>query len=264
MRAAATPVWERIAIAEDQLAEAGADVVVLDVGRVIRQPAFPHVYDANLVRRARLRLDTLDDALERLAAPLRAVGARHLQLSGDGADLPEEIGAALGRRGFLPDRLLAMTLVGKLARPASPSVRLRAVPREVAWDGFGFAMDRMNREEPWYAPAVSREIIGSMRHKAEAGALSLFVAELDGRIAGSVGMALHRGCGSVVSVGTLPDMRGRGVGTSMVSGIVDRLRAAGADIVYLIARADDTPKDLYRTLGFAVERGFDIWLRLPR
>jgi ribosomal protein S18 acetylase RimI-like enzyme len=264
VRAVASSVAERISIAEDALAEAGAEVIALDVGRVIRQPAFPHVYDANLVRRASLRTSNLDAALERLAAPLREVGARHLQLALDGADVPEALGGELRARGFVRDRLLAMALDGPSSRPRAAGVRLHRVPGEASWELFAYAMDRMNREEAWYAPSVSREIVGSLRQKAERGALSLFVAERDARVAGTVGLAVHRGVASILSVGTLPEARGRGVGATMVLDVVDRARGRGADLVYLIARADDSPKDMYRKLGFAVEFGFDVWLRLPR
>jgi len=251
-------------MAEDALAEAGAEVFALPHGRVIRQAAYPHVYDANLVRRARLREDNLDEALESFAAPLRAVGARHLQLTLDGADVPESLGAQLRRRGFVRDRLLAMTLPGPLLRPRAVGVKLKRVPTEASWDAFAFAMDRMNREEAWYAPSVSMEIVGSMRVKAERGALDVFVAERDGRIVGTVGLASHRGVASIFSVGTLPDARRRGVGRTLVIDTAERARAAGADLVYLIARADDSPKDMYRKLGFHAELGFDVWLRLPR
>src|SRR5258708_4534503 len=98
--AAASSVADRISLAEDALAEAGAELIPTRFGRVIRQAAFPHVYDANLVRRARLREETLDDALEDFAQPLRAVGARHLQLTLDGADVPETLRPLLRRRGF--------------------------------------------------------------------------------------------------------------------------------------------------------------------
>jgi hypothetical protein len=50
----------------------------------------------------------------------------------------------------------------------------------------------------------------------------------------------------------------------MVIDMVERARVAGAELIYLIARADDSPKDMYRKLGFQVEFGFDVWLRLPR
>jgi ribosomal protein S18 acetylase RimI-like enzyme len=265
VRAVASAVPERISLAEDALAEAGADVVRLDAGRVIRQPAFPHVYDANLVRRAFLREATLDEDLERLAAPLREVGARHLQLTLDGSDVPDLVGPLLRRRGFVRDRLLAMTLDGHTAaRGHAPGVTIRAVPSEAPWDQFAYAMDRMNREEAWYAPSVSREIVGSLRQKAEIGALSVFVAEREGRVVGTVGLALHRGVASILSVGTLPDARRRGVGGSLVVDMVERASAARCDLVYLIARADDSPKEMYRKLGFRVDFGFDVWLRLPR
>jgi ribosomal protein S18 acetylase RimI-like enzyme len=262
--ATASSVAQRISLAEDALAEAGAEVVPTRFGRVIRQAAFPHVYDANLVRRARLREETLDEALDELAQPLRAVGARHLQLTLDGSDVSDALAPLLRRRGFVRDRLLAMTLDGPLLRGRAPGVTLKRVPTEAPWDAFAFAMDRMNREEAWYAPSVSMEIVGSMRAKSERGVLEVYVAERERRVVGTVGLATHRGVASIFSVGTLPDARRRGVGRTLVIDSVVRAHAAGAEIIYLIARADDSPKDMYRKLGFHVELGFDVWLRLPR
>ena len=264
MLASAASVADRISLAEDALAEAGAEVFPLAAGRVIRQAAFPHVYDANLVRRARLREETLDESLEQLAAPLRAVGARHLQLTLDGSDVPDALAPLLRRRGFVRDRLLAMAIDGPLLRQRAAGVKLKRVPEESPWESFTFAMDRMNREEAWYAPSVSMEIVGSMRAKSERGALDVFVAEKDCRIVGTVGVALHRGVASVFSVGTLPDARRRGVGRTLVVDAVEHARSAGAQLVYLIARGDDSPKDMYRKIGFHVELAFDVWLRLPR
>ena len=262
--ATASSVADRISLAEDALAEAGAELIPTRFGRVIRQAAFPHVYDANLVRRARLREDTLDEALELFAQPLRSVGARHLQLTLDGADVPDALAPLLRRRGFVRDRLIAMTLDGPLLKPRAPGVTLRRVPDEAPWDSFAYAMDRMNREEAWYAPSVSMEIVGSMRAKSERGALDVYVAEKDRRVVGTVGLAIHRGVGSIFSVGTLPDARRRGVGRTLVIDTVERAQQSGADLVYLIARAEDSPKDMYRKLGFHAELGFDVWLRLPR
>jgi ribosomal protein S18 acetylase RimI-like enzyme len=260
----ALSVQERISVSEDALAEAGAEVFGLDVGRIIRQPGFPHVYDANLVRRACLRADGLDDALERLAAPLREVGARHLQLTLDGADVPDSVGPLLRQRGFAHDRLLAMALGGKPGGEPVPGIELKRLPDEAPWIEFELAMDRMNREEAWYAPAVSREVVGSMRKKAEIGAFDVYVAERQGKVVGTVALAKHRQVASILSVGTLPEARRRGVGRTMVIEMIDRARQAGCDLIYLVARADDSPKDMYRKLGFHVEFGFDVWLRLPR
>jgi ribosomal protein S18 acetylase RimI-like enzyme len=260
----ASSVAHRISLAEDGLAEAAAEVIVTPYGRVIRQAAYPHVYDANLVRRARLREHTLDEALESFAAPLRAVGARHLQLTLDGSDVPDGLVGPLRRRGFVRDRLLGMTLPGPLLGRRTPGVVVHRIPDERPWDAFASAMDRMNRDEPWYAPSVSMEIVGSMRAKCECGAVDLYVAERDHAIVGTIGVALHCGVASIFSVGTVPEARGRGVGRTLVTDAVARAQAAGAELVYLIARADDSPKQMYRKLGFHAELGFDVWLRLPR
>ncbi len=267
MRAVAASVPERISLSEDALSEAGAHVVVLPEGRVICQPAFPHVYDANVVRRVRLRRSDLDGQLARLAAPLERIGARHLQLVLDGADVPIEVAAMLGERGFHRDRLLAMTVGGPAQGGRHAEIVLKQVPSEAPWSDFAGAMDRMNREEPWYAPAVSEEVIGSLGLKARSGPLQLFVALEHGRVVGSIGLGggdLANRVQAILSVGTLPEARGRGVARAMVLELVGRARRSGADIIYLIARADDWPKALYRKLGFDVAFSFDTYLRPPR
>ena len=264
MRSAAFSIAERISLAEDALAEAGGEVVELAEGRVIRNAAFPRVYDANLIRRPRLELPTLGDALERLAEPLRAVGARHVQLNFDGVPGSDRLAPELRRRGFHCDRLCAMVLhrLPRLGR--APFSSARAVPNEASWESFGFVMDRLNQEEPWYSRAVSREIILAMRHRQDSGRIQFFVAEEGPHFVGMVGLSRWHGTASVVSLGTLPAWRRRGIGAALIFETVRRAREQGDDLIYLITRANDAPQELYRKLGFRVAYGFDVWLRLPR
>jgi ribosomal protein S18 acetylase RimI-like enzyme len=266
-RIAVSPEVQRIIASEDRLAEAAAEVFALPTGRVIRQPAFPHVFDANVVRHPRLDPGDLDPALAQLAAPLRAVGARHLQITCDATPLSDRLRSGLRSRGFLCDRLLVMTLPGTLARRASRDVTIGSVPDEVPFDWYAETMDRMSREEPWYSPPVSREIIGSLAAKAAAGALKLHVAQLGGQAVGAAGLGLGDGAtagvGTIVTVGTVPEARQRRVAQSMVVTLAQRARAAGCDLVYLVARADDTPKDMYRKIGFEPAFTFEVWLRPP-
>jgi ribosomal protein S18 acetylase RimI-like enzyme len=258
---------DRISASEDRIAHAAAEVTLLDVGQVCCQREFPHVFDANVVRRPRLVPAGLDESLRRLAAPLRAVGARHLQIAFDGVPASESLGAALRARGFVRDRLLAMVLAGRPARSAATEIEVREVPSEAPSDWYADTMDRMSREEPWYTPGVSREIVGSLQSKARSGALSLFVAVRDGRPAGAIGLAvgdgLADGVAAIVTVGTIPEARGHKVAQTMVVKLAERARERGCDLIYLIARAGDTPKEMYRKLGFAVAFGFDVWLRPP-
>lgn len=256
----------RIVAHEDRLAEAAAEVLDEDAGRIIRQPAFPHVFDANLVRHPRLDEARLDAQLARLEAPLRAIGAQHIQLACDAAPVGEGLSAALRARGFQPDRLLAMVLEGRPARPARPDVEVRMAIDGALLAEYADTMERLCREEPWYSPIVAREIVGSQLSKARAGVFAPCVARQAGRTAGAAGLSLdgRQGVAAICSVGTLPAARHRGVAQSMVVTLAERALAAGCDLVYLLARADDTPKEMYRKLGFETAFAFETWLRPPR
>ncbi len=261
------PLVERIVASEDRMAQAAAEVHLLDVGQVCRQRAYPHVFDANVVRRPRLDPDTVDDAIRRLQTPLRAIGARHLQIACDGAPVSDGLAEALAARGFVRDRLLAMVLAGPIQREPLPEVSVLAVGSEAPRRWYADTMDRMSREEPWYTPAVAREIVGSLESKAQAGVLSLYVAAVGGRPVGAIGLSIGEGAtegvAAIVTVGTIPEARGRGVAQTMVAKLAAKARAAGCDLVYLVARASDTPRDMYRKFGFGVAFGFDVWLRPP-
>lgn len=262
---AAPTVIERIVASEDRIAEAAAEVLLFAEGHVVRQPAFPHVFDANLVRHPRLPLPDLDAALTRLALPLREAGARHLQIACDAAPLEDPVRSALRARGLGCEQLLAMVLRGRPARRASAGVRVLEVGREAPRAWYAETMERMSREEPWYSPRVAREIVGSLEAKASVGVLSLHVGVLAGRAAGAAGLAIDAAShtGAITTVGTVPEARRRGVAQALVLSLCERARAAGCDLVYLIARADDTPKDMYRKFGFEVVHRFEVWVRGP-
>jgi predicted GNAT family acetyltransferase len=51
-------------------------------------------------------------------------------------------------------------------------------------------------------------------------------------------------------VATVPDHRGREYARAVVVGAARTARGAGAEFVFLVADANDWPKELYRRLGF--------------
>ena len=77
-----------------------------------------------------------------------------------------------------------------------------------------------------------------------------FAVELDGVIAAYCELYLHAGAAQVEDVNTLEAWRNRGAGRAVVLAAVAAARAAGADLVWLVADADDWPKGLYEKLGF--------------
>jgi ribosomal protein S18 acetylase RimI-like enzyme len=78
------------------------------------------------------------------------------------------------------------------------------------------------------------------------------VGATDGRDAATA-TAYHDGVTAFIAdVATVHEARGRGLARAVLGVAVERVRAAGCDVVGLTADADDWPRQLYRKLGFAV------------
>ena len=90
----------------------------------------------------------------------------------------------------------------------------------------------------------------SGRVSAARAGTRFFAAELDGVLAGYCELYLHDGVAQVEDVNTLEGFRNRGAGRAFVLGAIAAARAAGADLVWLLADAEDWPQHLYATLGF--------------
>jgi ribosomal protein S18 acetylase RimI-like enzyme len=77
-----------------------------------------------------------------------------------------------------------------------------------------------------------------------------FVARAEGVLAGFCELYVHDGVAELDNVHTLEAFRGRGIARAVVGHAIRQARAAGADLVFLIADDADWPKDLYTKLGF--------------
>jgi GNAT superfamily N-acetyltransferase len=83
----------------------------------------------------------------------------------------------------------------------------------------------------------------------QAGA-RFFVAEVDGQPASCCELFIHDGAANIENVNTLPAARNRGGARAVLGVAVDAGRATGADLVWLLADAEDWPRHLYAKLGF--------------
>jgi ribosomal protein S18 acetylase RimI-like enzyme len=77
-----------------------------------------------------------------------------------------------------------------------------------------------------------------------------FGVELAGEVVSYADLYVDGADAQVEDVGTLPEHRGQGYATAVILGAIKQARAAGADFVFLVADAEDWPKELYRNLGF--------------
>jgi [ribosomal protein S18]-alanine N-acetyltransferase len=77
------------------------------------------------------------------------------------------------------------------------------------------------------------------------------VVEEDGVLAGWAGLASAGGQGDVLTIGVRSELQGRGVGTTLLTALLDEAGTRGCAEVFLDVRADnDRARRLYERFGF--------------
>jgi GNAT superfamily N-acetyltransferase len=122
----------------------------------------------------------------------------------------------------------------------------------------------LQRDTASHSPDVIRQLCDSKRVWAEAVLTRFFAAFVDGEPASMCDLALAPPIGEIEDVRTLEQHRGRGLARAVVLRAVAEAKAAGCDLVFLVAEDDDWPKEVYRKLGFdPVGRTF-VFVRKPK
>ena len=92
-------------------------------------------------------------------------------------------------------------------------------------------------------------IAGGTRAMATPGT-RFVVADLDGSPAAYATLYSDGTVAQVEDVSTQPRARGHGLARAVVQHAVDLARAEGHELIFLVADADDWPRELYARLGF--------------
>jgi GNAT superfamily N-acetyltransferase len=107
-------------------------------------------------------------------------------------------------------------------------------------------------------PDVVRAYLGPSMLRARG--IACFVARQDGRaVSSSLGIEIDGSIG-VFGVATLPEARGRGIGTAITAVAVDSARDR-ADLAWLQASEDG--QRVYEWMGFEVVSDWDVWVLPP-
>lgn len=242
----ARDVWNT----EVQSFVAGARWIPVPGGRAIIHPQLPEVWDASFVAHVSDPPDVraLVDASTRV---LRAAGCGHVKLLVDDAGQFPTTGSSLRRLG-LGERAY-VTMSTRRVPPPAPArgeVVVHAVTTRRERGAMARVRDAVRRESSWYAPEVSRALDAWEDLQAATLDLTWLCAFLDGEPAGAVGLLVAEGGASLQSLATVPRLRHRGVASALVREVVRRGLARGAPWVSLLTDRDDTPRHLYRALGF--------------
>jgi [ribosomal protein S18]-alanine N-acetyltransferase len=101
-------------------------------------------------------------------------------------------------------------------------------------------------DEAWSEKMYRDELIDP------AGTRHYILAEDGDVLAGWAGLATMAGQADVLTIGVRPELQGRGVGTRLLSALLDEAAARGCREVFLDVRADnDRARRLYERFGFA-------------
>src|SRR4051812_42105552 len=213
-----------------------------ELGAAVYSDDLPRVYDANVVRVDRGLDRTSPDELEQLAEELQGdLGHRKLMLPG--GDAAEGLAAELGRRGWSTTRTVVMEYAGARERDSGGAAAGEEVdPRAV----YGARMAALTGR----STDVQRQVADYTQRLGEAARGRVFAAFAGGEVAAFCALLEGDGLGEIDEVTTLERFRRRRLGTAVVEAALAASLAAGHELTFLVAAANDWPRDWYARMGF--------------
>jgi ribosomal protein S18 acetylase RimI-like enzyme len=241
-----TPELERATAFEDTLLEAAAERIErVPLGSAVFTDSLPVVWSLNL-----LRVEESGASAEEIAAEAERLqggaGLEHrrvaIQDENSGRGLEEGFNAL----GWKPDVFLFMVPRREPNRFVDTSGVVeveRGALRPIREAILGEWLGELDGE-------VMRQIGESDRRFAEAGNARHFAVVVNGEAVSSTDLFSDGRTAQIEDVGTLPDHRGAGHASAVVTKALEEARAMGHDFIFLVADARDWPKEMYRRLGF--------------
>lgn len=255
---------EAIFAAEDELLALGCQRDRVSFADILSDPDYPSIYDVNCLRNVRGR-PSFAQIESGFIHVIATTGGRHRRLVSRVPETIRYLDDLLLPRSFTRQACVAMALDGEVIRPQLPwgltleSVTPDDAERVVA---VNRCQDLVRRDEPWYAPDVSRQMDAmALRQMKEGGAGYMAAVDRYGQVAGALLLLCRGGVGFIADVGTAPMWRRRGVASALVLAAATWAREKGCHLVGLTARRDESPRHLYASLGFRVVGESIDWLR---
>ena len=218
-------------------------------GRIVRNLRYPRIFSANLAWVDRLPPEGPAPVLEDLEAAFEGTPVRHRQvLFRD----PQEAFAHqedLASRGFQPLSELVMARLGLPVCISNPDVALKGVGPDVPAARYA-EIRRTIHAAFGYDPEESEQLLALERERAEALGWQCYVAYLKDEPAGTIAVWPRGPFALLDDVATLPRFRMQGVGRTM---IFEAGKVAIRDLcewTLLTTSLMDTPRVMYRTLGY--------------
>jgi ribosomal protein S18 acetylase RimI-like enzyme len=173
-------------------------------------------------------------------------GLRHRRIEVRDEAVGARVEPGFRRLGWTVHRTLVMALHRRPDREGEVTLA-REVEAEVLREPRAEQM----RTYEWGAdPAVAEQLHRAKLIAAEAITVRFFAVLVDSKAVSWADLYVDGKTAQIEDVATLEPYRGRGYARAVVLRAAAEARAAGAELVFLLADDEDWPKELYRKLGF--------------
>jgi ribosomal protein S18 acetylase RimI-like enzyme len=239
-------VFERAFALMDRLDERTAErLEPTPYGPVLVHSRLNRVHDLNFLR----ALEPGDASAEDLAAEADrvqgAAGIGHRRVNVRDEAQQGRLEPEFVRLGWEPQRFVLMAHRRGPDRPAGQEVRELDEPTLQPLWAEAIRNEPHGKDKP-----LVQQILEHRRDVTELIPTRLFAAEADGKLVAHTELYSEHGVGQVENVVTLPEYRNRGLARALVLHAVAESQAAGNNLTFLVADADDWPQQLYERLGF--------------
>ncbi len=268
----------RIAEVEDEYLSIGCDVERGDGYTVLTSDVCHDMWDA---------CDTdLDAFIGRMETLFREMNREHCKFELDFRTRPEQLAIVLRRRGYVCTRGVVQVYRGTGAGCSSSGVveieitSQSGQSRLADWDALERESYYVYDSGTGFADRAARFSMHRLECAWKSGQdYRLFLATADGgrepaaewgSSAGSnAGVAVGtcelfrcRGVAKIESLYVTPAARGSGVGSALLNRALGSAIAAGDDLIYLVAAAEDWPRYMYPRFGFVDLMETSSWLKM--
>lgn len=239
-------VLDRVLRFEREIEMAGSENVESSFGVAVLEPSLPRRHDSNYLLVERLPLGA---GAEEVAAEaeriLGGAGLAHRAVF----TFDEALGATLEPEfrelGWNVRRHIWMAQLREPERSADLSV-VEEVDQSDLRPGRTAEILRF----PWGNEEVAKQLLDAKLLLGERARTRFFGVRVDSEIVSWADLYVGQGVGQVEDVATKEAHRGSGYASAVVLRAAEEARAAGADLIFLVADEDDWPKELYKRLGF--------------
>jgi ribosomal protein S18 acetylase RimI-like enzyme len=215
------------------------------LGPVLVHTRLNRVHDLNFLRAERPGDATTEELAAEAERVQGAAGIGHRRVNVRSEEERGRLEPEFVRLGWKSERFVLMVQRRAPDRPSEHEVREVDEPALRPLWAEAIRTEPHGKDE-----ALVQQILEHRRDVRQAIPTQLFAAEVDGKQVAHTELYSEDGVGQLENVFTLADYRGRGLARALVLRGVAESQAAGNDLTFLVADADDWPQRLYEKLGF--------------